>query len=1192
MSCYCQGPYSLSYPFSNYSDIISPDGSAELAFSGNQGNAAVYKDSGVYRSTFFGYPFEAISPSSERNTVMQTILDWCSGGVTTGILEGTVVDHRTGTGISGATITANNGSIQRVTTTNASGGYSMTLLVDTYDVTASATNYLSNTVTAVSIVTDTTTVKNFALQGSSLTYNPAEIKHTIQISNVISTTVTVMNSGPLPIDFNVHIQHMMSSTVQLTDAMIEQAMSFANPSVSDAEVAPTSLLLEQLNVGDLLFQIDAGSTTGSVVLLGVEYVNGFYFVTAAGVSSSSEDNMLYQLDANGTVLNSWTQPTSSTWGWRDLAFDGTYLYASDSSVIQQIDPNTGQATGVTIPSPQNPGRALAYDPATDTFWVANYSSSIYQIDRSGNVLNTFSNSLNIYGLAWDKWSPGGPYLWAWSQDGSTTHLATQIDPSTGTLTGVSFEGVSIGTGGSAGGATISPIGGQLVFVGMHQTSPDTIAGYDLDLLVSSTEWASAVPNSGTLPPNSSTTFEMVFDASKVNKLGDYTAELFFSGNFVNHPATMPLTMTVVNANPPVISDVRTTNVRDVAFTVSWLTDYATTGEVRYGTDPSNLNQTADDVRGASTSDDTHYVLLENLLPETTYYFDVVSGNTTDDNGGSHYSVTTGPTLGVPGSDTIFGEVKKSDGTMPAAGAILYLTLSDADGSGTSGQAAPLSALVENDGYWSTNLGNVRTEDLSAYFSYSASGNQLYLEAQGAADGEGCQTVNTSADSPAATIELGNSPCIWDIHLQQGWNKIALPLSPTNSISAQSLCSQISSIKEIDRWNAGGWQGHICGQPFNNFTLEMNSGYFIKSDGVTTWTVQGLPMSSATLNLQIGWNSISLPHTDGYTAESLCQKIISQGVTAVEIDRWNAGGWEGHICGLPFNDFNIERGKGYFVKTTSAGTVTPPPVASPRAEPQEAVPEVGQAMPVRDLVVSNLRDTSVTLSWTTKEATTGYVRVTSPPSAPRNSRADEEWVVYDIRGANTNSTTHYVVLDKLSPETTYDIEIVSGADTAQSIAITTAATLDSLAQPDTIYGLAYQADGVTPATDALVYLTVQDADGVGSDGKAKLLSALVDAEGFWYANLGNARTAALDAYFNYSAQGDQVHLDVQGSDGHTATLTVDTANDTQTSDIYVNLSPTAVEITNYNAKPANTPWQAGVLLVTFLLTAARWWYRKK
>jgi hypothetical protein len=52
------GPYSLTYPFSNFADTLSPGGSAELAFDGNNGiDAAINKDNGTYKTTFFAYPF-------------------------------------------------------------------------------------------------------------------------------------------------------------------------------------------------------------------------------------------------------------------------------------------------------------------------------------------------------------------------------------------------------------------------------------------------------------------------------------------------------------------------------------------------------------------------------------------------------------------------------------------------------------------------------------------------------------------------------------------------------------------------------------------------------------------------------------------------------------------------------------------------------------------------------------------------------------------------------------------------------------------------------------------------------------------------------------------------------------------------------------------------------------------------------
>lgn len=76
------GPYTFSYPFFDFADIISPGASAELAFDGNNGNdAAVNKDNGTYRTVFFGFPLEAISGAANRQAVLETILNWCGQGV-------------------------------------------------------------------------------------------------------------------------------------------------------------------------------------------------------------------------------------------------------------------------------------------------------------------------------------------------------------------------------------------------------------------------------------------------------------------------------------------------------------------------------------------------------------------------------------------------------------------------------------------------------------------------------------------------------------------------------------------------------------------------------------------------------------------------------------------------------------------------------------------------------------------------------------------------------------------------------------------------------------------------------------------------------------------------------------------------------------------------------------------------------
>lgn len=245
---------------------------------------------------------------------------------------------------------------------------------------------------------------------------------------------------------------------------------------SSADAAPNPGSGGARAMGDVIAQFDVQTPTGDNQLLGVEYANGSFWVT--GGNSGGDPNQLYQFDSAGNLLNQWDQASDPGWGWRDLAFDGTYLYASDSGVIEQIDPNTGMATGVTIPSPINPARALAYDPATDHFFTASFSSDIYEIDRTGAVINQAANSLSLYGFAWD---PSGPYLWGWSQDGTPLCTATQMDPATLTPTGVAFLGIDP-PGGLAGGACISTDfqTGMVAFIGLHQADVnDAIVVYEL-----------------------------------------------------------------------------------------------------------------------------------------------------------------------------------------------------------------------------------------------------------------------------------------------------------------------------------------------------------------------------------------------------------------------------------------------------------------------------------------------------------------------------------------------------------------------------------------------------------------------------------------------------------------------------------------------------------------------------------------
>jgi len=248
-----------------------------------------------------------------------------------------------------------------------------------------------------------------------------------------------------------------------------------------ADASPMQPLMQPLmDPGDILFNFDVQTPTGDNQCLGVEFDGEYFWVT--GGNTATDPNKLYKLDSSGVLIDTYDQPGHSTeWGWRDLAFDGTYLYASVDSDVDQIDPATGMFTGETIPGPEVPNRALAYDPATDHFFTANFGSPIYEFNRDGDIINTFANSYAIYGLAFDDFTPGGPYLWTHSQDGVDPFLVqvSQFDIAAGEYTGVTYVGY-YETEGMAGGACFYVEEDTAVFVGLTQGTPvDQIYGMDV-----------------------------------------------------------------------------------------------------------------------------------------------------------------------------------------------------------------------------------------------------------------------------------------------------------------------------------------------------------------------------------------------------------------------------------------------------------------------------------------------------------------------------------------------------------------------------------------------------------------------------------------------------------------------------------------------------------------------------------------
>ncbi len=72
------GPYSLNYPFSNFSDTLTIGAGGVAGFDGNAGVCASSKLTGNYATSFLAFPLETIPDPAARANVFQRFLDLCA----------------------------------------------------------------------------------------------------------------------------------------------------------------------------------------------------------------------------------------------------------------------------------------------------------------------------------------------------------------------------------------------------------------------------------------------------------------------------------------------------------------------------------------------------------------------------------------------------------------------------------------------------------------------------------------------------------------------------------------------------------------------------------------------------------------------------------------------------------------------------------------------------------------------------------------------------------------------------------------------------------------------------------------------------------------------------------------------------------------------------------------------------------
>lgn len=200
--------------------------------------------------------------------------------------------------------------------------------------------------------------------------------------------------------------------------------------------------------------------------------------------------------------------------------------------------------------------------------------------------------------------------------------------------------------------------------------------------------------------------------------------------------------------------------------------------------------------------------------------------------------------------------------------------------------------------------------------------------------------------------------------------------------------------------------------------------------------------------------------------------------------------------------------------------------------QQLIPEAAASPMPQGVVLSNITDTSFTVSWTTMIPATGFIKLTS--------QGKSDIIILDSRDKNKSSqnkrTVHYVVVDSLIAAQTY--KFVIGVDNGQfdqngsPFSAQTVKTLSSAPQSDIGSGVILSGNGQA-AEGVIVYVQLPSG---------QLASALSGSGGGWAVPLSTIRSENGDSWLSYDLSATVYAVKVDGGPDGIAEAILTTAID--------------------------------------------------
>ncbi|MDI7248336.1 MAG: PKD domain-containing protein, partial [Bacillota bacterium] len=547
--------YDLSYPFSDYSDEITPDASADSIFTNESSNTCALRYEGAYRLVFLAFPFEAVpyvAPTAVR----------ADGRIREADLEGSALLMW---GIFHWLALAPRIDSFEVSPTLGEPPLLVTCSASAYDPDGEIADKWWDFGDGSPAVHEFTTqhtytdegdymvtfhvVDNDGLEASASAHvvvkylpdigvSPAEFVVKAVPGTTVERSLTISNTGNGELNFALRSCEIAEGLPVRVSALP------ADPNAFDARglVVAAKPGVKPSDQGNVIASWPASAPGLS---WGTGYDGSEVWVGHINLSTYATTDYEYTVDG---ALTGASVPTPWAGVWAgDMAWDGQYLWQVDvggDNGIYQIDP----ADGSVVNSIHDPSgtwdstsqRGLAYDKKTDTFYIGGWNEDIvYHIkglswDNPGEIIDSFSLPVTIAGLAYH---PSGVL---WVTNNASPDMVYAVDPEDGTI---------IASFGHPAGGSYLGAGLEIDRYGNLWMAAQNNMVYLVDSgMPTGLPWIVIDPVSGTVAPGESMDITLTFDATDLAS-GEYHGDLVVSSDDPDEPEIIiPLTF-IVNSDP-------------------------------------------------------------------------------------------------------------------------------------------------------------------------------------------------------------------------------------------------------------------------------------------------------------------------------------------------------------------------------------------------------------------------------------------------------------------------------------------------------------------------------------------------------------------------------------------------------------------------------------------------------------------